>query len=146
MVVGTALSSVGLATTIWGTSIILKKGKIDPTASASKDPILFYYTFCEATSPNFASSLVEISELGQPSACDGHFEAANKKFNRGIITGAIGAAVIIGGVYTLLTKPFLKPKMRAYQKKYYLAVEPTFNWQQQGQGGIGARLVYHFGR
>ena len=152
LVVGTTLGSVGLATALWGGSIVLKKGRVDPTVSASKHPIIFYYTFCESTSPSFESSLVEISQLGQSSACDAHFETANKKFNRGIFTGVIGAAVIAGGIYTLLAKPFLKPKMRVYRKKYYLAVQPTFNWAQQGAGTLagkgvfGARMVYQFGK
>jgi len=152
LVVGTGLSSVGLATALWGGSIILKKGQIDPTVSQSKNPIVFYYTFCEATSPVFESSLVEIQQQGLSSACDGHFESANRKFNRGILTGAIGVAIIAGGVYTLLNKPFLKPKMRDYRKKYYLALQPTFNWEQGetagsgGKGILGARLVYQFGR
>ena len=125
--VGTVVTGAGIYLTTLGGKTVFKKGKIDPMATADKDPIIYYYTFCDTDSPNYDLSLVQIATEGATSACDVHFTAADKAYKKGVVKSAIGLAIIAGGIYTLVTKPFHQSKLKAYRKKYDLTLQTTLN-------------------
>lgn len=148
-VIGTAISSAGVYMAALGGRAILKKGKRDEMATAEDEPILFYYTFCDKVSPNYDLNLVQISAEGATSACDTHFEAADKAYKKGITKAAIGLAILASGIYTLWKKPFIQPKLKAYRKKYDLTFQPTFNLESGraiNQSSVGFRMQYQFGK
>lgn len=145
--IGTAVSSAGVYMAALGIHTILKKGKIHSAATPRTDPIRYYYTFCDVSSPNYDPALARISTENSMSSCDTHFVVANAAYKKGIDKSAIGLALVAGGLYTFLTKPFNKAKLKRYQEKYNLTFQPTFNWEQalpNRQGIVGVQLRYKF--
>lgn len=149
MIIGTAVSSAGIYMATVGFHTILKKGKANPTATPRTDPIRYYYTFCDVDSPNYTPALARINTDNSMSNCDAHFIAANAAYKKGVDKSAIGLALVAGGLYTFLTKPFNKAKLNRYREKYNLTFQPTFNWEQalpDRQGIVGVQMQYQFGR
>jgi len=148
---GAGMGVAGLGIITVGSFTLLKKGKIDPDASASRDPLIYYQTFCDAESPHFNISLTEIDNENDNSLCDNHFKEGEAEYDNGVLLASIGGVVVAAGLYVLLAKPLYKPKMKAYQKKHRLAVAPTFQLnqlqpKQAPTGVVGLRLNYQFGR
>ncbi len=149
IVLGTAVSSAGVYMAALGFRTLLKKGKINIEATPRTDPIRYYYTFCDVNSPNYTPALARINTDNSMSSCDAHFIAANTAYKKGVDKSAIGLALMAGGLYTLLAKPFNKAKLKRYQEKYNLTFQPTFDWEQalpDRQGIVGVQLQYQFGR
>lgn len=148
---GAGLGIAGLGIITVGSLTLFKKGKIDPDASASRDPLIYYQTFCDVESPHFNLSLTEIDNENDSSLCDNHFKEGEAEYGNGVLLASIGGVVVAAGLYVLLAKPFYKPKMKAYQKQHRLAVRPTFQLnqlqpKQAPTGVVGLRLNYQFGR
>lgn len=146
--IATAASSAGVYMAALGFHTIIKKGKMHSAATPGTDPIRYYYTFCDVNSPNYAPALARLDDNSM-SSCNAHFMAANAAYKKGVDKSAIGLALMAGGLYTFLTKPFNKAKLKRYQEKYNLTFQPTFNWEQalpDRQGIVGVQLQYQFGR
>ncbi|MEM1121234.1 MAG: hypothetical protein AAGJ18_12355 [Bacteroidota bacterium] len=146
LALGATVSGVGLVVAALGGRTVLKKGKRDVNATATDDPILFYYTFCDESSPNRDPSLLEISPDNPVSACDNHLSSANRSYQKGITQSALGIAMLAGGLYLLIKKPLVQKKVKAYRKKYDLTLQPTFNWSAQAATSVvGLQLRCEFG-
>jgi len=148
IVLGTSIGSVGMIMTAMGTKTILKKGKINHAATLEEDPIGYYYTVCAENSPRFNATLARRSTENTSSVCDSHYVLAQKTYKAGVNKSAIGLALMAGGLFTLLKKPFNQSKVKAHRQKYNLSFQPTFNWEQalpNRQGIVGMQMQYQFG-
>jgi len=148
LALGTVMGSVGISLAAIGSKTILKKGKINAAATLETDPIRYYYTVCEANSPYYKAELVQKNTENTMSVCDSHFVLAQNTYKAGVNKSAIGLALVAGGLFTLLTKPFNQSKVKAHQQKYDLTFQPTFNWEQalpNRQGIVGVQMQYQFG-
>jgi hypothetical protein len=150
-VVGGGAAGVGVGLSVLGLVTISKKGNIDLSADPDKNPIVFYYTYCDPSSPHYNAEMVIIEAEGTDSACDAHWEKANKKYKQGQLMSIIGAAVAVGGAYIIWKKPFWQPKMNNYLKQYGLHISPTFEWNNfndtgYAQGTFGVRMTYQIGK
>lgn len=146
LALGTAISGTGLVVAALGGRTVSKKGKQDVSATAMDNPILFYYTFCDESSPNRDLSLVQVDPNNPVSACDNHLAAANRAYRKGITQSALGVAMLAGGLYLLIKKPLVQKKLKAYRQQYDLTLQPTFNWSTSAATGVvGVQLRYVFG-
>lgn len=146
---GSAISGIGLYTLTTGGHTVLKRGQINSSAASQEDPIRYYYTFCATNSPFYMPDIARVRTADDRLICDIHFDNANQAYKKGIRKTAIGLAVLTGGIYTLLKKPFHQKKLEAYQKDNNLTLTPTFDWGDQiatPNGIVGVNLTYQFGR
>lgn len=152
MAVGGAAGGIGLIMAGIGLPKLTKKGKIDATlTSAADDPIVYYSTFCDPASSEYNADLV-VERSNGTSVCDDHYEMANNEYKSGSVLTTIGVVLLAGGAYTFLSKPFYTPKIKAYNKKYDLSFEPTFEWNQNSAfqktspTTVGVKLKFQFGK
>ncbi|MEL6945786.1 MAG: hypothetical protein AAFO82_24290, partial [Bacteroidota bacterium] len=99
---------------------------IDLNATPTKQPILYYQTFCDPQSIHFDPNQVIPETAGQSSACDQHFLEAEKAYQSAVLRTQIGGGLVLLGSAILLAKPINQfIQVPKYLKKYGLSVRPV---------------------
>ncbi|MEN0046522.1 MAG: hypothetical protein AAF806_05665 [Bacteroidota bacterium] len=132
-IVGSGVTTLGLGLLASGIPNLLKEEKIDANVLPESDPIIYYQTFCDPSSPHFDATQVIPEQAGQASTCDAHFLAAEQSYRAASTRTIVGSGLVVVGGLLLITKPFYRRvQLPKYLKNYGITVTPNFQLDTNG--------------